>query len=529
MSDYTILLGGRIYRDPWNRIDEGALVVQRDRIAWVGPVAELPETWKGRGVRKEFRGKVILPGFNDNHLHTAVFGDNETYPSLTGLNEEEILGRLAESFAHWPKNELIMAFGWDYPDCPEPHRSLLDQRFPENPVALIQFSGHGAWVNSQMLKELGIDRETPDPEGGVIVRDERGEPTGILRDAALHPIHRERFMVLHRDRKRLTSAVQRALGHYRSYGITSVQDNTWLPQTIGVLRKLKKRGDLTSRFSCWPYGVMPWVARLTDLRRFDRLWFRKGPWKYFLDGTFSTRTAWLLEPYPGEPENYGTPVLKGEELDKVLIRAAKKKRQAAFHAIGDGAIHEFLDRLEAVAREYPVLKELRLRLEHAQLVDPLDMERLQELGVLIAAQPHAMGNPTKDVEILGKERALHAYPHRSLLEVGVPLSFGSDIPGEPTVRPFQAIHYVVNREGPEALTLEEAVSAYTLGSAYAEFMEEEKGTLEEGKLADFIVVDADPFGSASEKLQEIEVSETWVGGRQVFARRDEVARSSSGV
>ncbi|MFP4426327.1 MAG: amidohydrolase [Spirochaetaceae bacterium] len=525
MSDVRIILGGKIYRDPWNSIENGALVVQGERISWVGPLSELPERWKSGGERKELTGKVLLPGFNDNHLHTAVFGDNETYPSLTGLNEGQILRRLEERFSDWPKGELIMAFGWDYPECPEPHRSLLDKRFPDNPVALIQFSGHGAWVNSRMLEKLRIDRETPEPEGGVIVRDERGEPTGILRDAALHAIHRERFMVLHRDRRRLTAAVERALGHYREYGITSVQDNTWLPQTIGVLRKLKREGRLTSRFSCWPYGVMPWVARFTDLRRFDPFWFRKGPWKYFLDGTFSTRTAWLLEPYPGEPENRGTPVLRGEELDKVLLRAAKKKRQAAFHAIGDGAIHEFLDRLESVARAYPVLKELRLRLEHAQLVDPLDMERLAELGVLIAAQPHAMGNPRKDVEILGKERALHAYPHKSLLKAGVPLSFGSDIPGEPTVRPFQAIHYVVNREGPEALSLAEAISAYTLGSAYAEFMEKEKGTLQEGKLADFIVLDLDPFEVASERIETIEVSETWVGGRQVFSR-EEVAGGS---
>lgn len=518
MSDVTLFVGGKIYRDPWSPIEDGVLVVNGGRIAWVGPEEELPERWRKKGRRRDLGGKVVLPGFNDNHLHTAVFGDNETYPSLTGLNEEQILARLEEHFADWSQGELIMAFGWDYPDCPEPHRSLLDERFPNNPVALIQFSGHGAWVNSQMLEKLGIDRNTPDPEGGVILRDERGEPTGVLRDAALHPIHRERFLLLHRDRSRLTAAVERALAHYRSYGITSVQDNTWLPQTIGVLRKLKRRGVLTSRFSCWPYGVMPWVARFTDLRRFDALWFRKGPWKYFLDGTFSTRTAWLIEPYPGEPDNYGTPVLRGEELDRVLVRAAKKGRQAAFHAIGDGAIHEFLDRLESVVHRYPVLKKLRLRLEHAQLVDPLDMERLNELGVLIAAQPHSMGNPTKDVDILGKERALHAYPHRSLLDAGVRLSFGSDIPGEPTVRPFQAIHYVVNREGPEALTLEEALSAYTLGSAYAEFMEGEKGTLEAGKLADFILLEDDPLQIAPERIEELEVIETWVGGRQVYQR-----------
>jgi hypothetical protein len=516
MTGSTVFVGGRIYQDPWNPIENGALVVEDGRIAWVGSAVELPPRWKENGERRDLSGLVMLPGFNDNHLHTAVYGDNVTYPNLTGLNEEEILARLEEHFSDWPEGKLIMAFGWDYPHCPEPHRSILDEKFPQNPVALIQFSGHGAWVNSKMLEELEIDRDTPDPEGGVIVRDGRGEPTGVLRDAALHPIHRERFMVLHRDRKRLTAAVERSLARYREYGLTSVQDNTWLPQTVGVLRRLKKAGKLTCRFSCWPYGVMPWIARITDLRRFDPYWFRKGPWKYFLDGTFSTRTAWLLEPYPGEPDNYGTPVLQGEELDKVLIRASRKKRQAAFHAIGDGAIHEFLDRLERLVPRYPNLTELRLRLEHAQLVDPLDMERLRDLGVIIAAQPHAMGNPAKDIKILGEERARNAYPHRSLLKAGVHLSFGSDIPGEPTVRPLQAVHYVVNREGPEALTVEEAVSAYTFGSAHAEFMEKEKGTLEVGKLADFVLFREDPIAAPPERIEDIGVAETWVEGRQVY-------------
>lgn len=523
MKRTALLAGGRIYKDPWTPIEKGALAIEDGRIAWVGAVEDLPLEWKKADLRRDFSGRVMLPGFNDNHLHTAVFGDNVTYPNLTGLSEEEILVRLEEHFSDWPEEKLIMAFGWDYPSCPDPHRSLLDERFPRNPVALIQFSGHGAWVNSRMLEDLEIDRNTPDPEGGVIVRDERGEPTGILRDEALGPIHRKRFMVLHRDRKRLTAAVERSLRQYRECGLTSVQDNTWLPQTIGVLRKLKREERLTARFSCWPYGVMPWIARLTDLRRFDRYWFRRGPWKYFLDGTFTTRTAWLLEPYPGEPDNYGTPVLRGEELDRVLIRAARKKRQAAFHAIGDGAIHEFLDRLERLAPRYPILPELRLRLEHAQLIDPLDMERLRDLGVIVAAQPHAMGNPEKDVSILGSERAQHAYPHRSLLRTGVPLSFGSDIPGEPTVRPLQAVHYVVNREGPEALTVEEAISAYTLGSAYAEFMEREKGTLEVGKLADFVIFREDPITASPEKVEEIAVAETWVDGRKVFDETGTVA------
>lgn len=516
MSGPTLFLNAKVYQDPWHPVERGAMAVEKGRIIWVGPAGELPERLSLVTERVDLEGKVVLPGFNDNHLHTAVYGDNETYPSLTGLDEEGILATLRKRFADTAPGELIMAFGWDYPDCPNPDKRVLDEAFPENPVALIQFSGHGAWVNSRMLEVLGISAATPDPEGGVILRDGRGEPTGILRDTAFQAIHRRRFVELHRDKERLTAAVDRALAHYREYGITSVQDNTWMPQTIGVLRRLHRGGRLTCRFSCWPYGVLPWIARLTDLRRYDKLRFHRGPWKYFLDGTFSTKTAWLLEPYPGEPENYGRPVLRGEELDRVLRRAARDNRQAAFHAIGDGAVREFLDRLEFLSAKLPILTKLRLRLEHAQLIDPEDMNRLRELGVIIAAQPHAMGTPKKDREIVGVERALAAYPHRSLLRAGVPLSFGSDIPGEPTVNPFQAIHYVVNREGPEALTVEEAISAYTAGSAYAEFMENEKGTLEEGKLADFVVLREDPMGVAAAGIQDLTVEETYFDGRRVY-------------
>lgn len=517
MNQPWVLSGPRLYVNPGEPIDEGALVISGERILWVGKLRELPEAYSKAPVETVAEG-VIFPGFNDNHLHSAVYGDNETYPSLEGQNAEQIVATLKREFEDWPKGKLIMAFSWDYPDCPNPHRSILDDAFPENPVALIQFSGHGAWVNSSMLAELGIDRETPDPEGGVIVREESGEPTGVLRDTALNRIHQQRFLQLHRDRRRLTAAIERALGHYRELGITSVQDNTWLPQTIGVLRRLKKAGRLSARFSCWPYGVVPWLAFITDLRRYDPPWYGRGPWKYFLDGTFSTRTAWVRQEYPGEPGNFGRPVLQGEALDKVLIRAAKKGRQAAFHAIGDGAIHELLDRMEALIHRYPVLRELRIRIEHAQLVDPQDMRRIKELGVIVAAQPHAMGNPEKDEQIIGAERALSAYPHRSLLEAGVPLSFGSDIPGEPTVNPFEAIHHVVNRKGPEALTVAEALSAYTEGSAYAEFMENEKGSLRAGRLADVVVLQEDPLEIDRGRLREVRVTETYVGGRRVYRR-----------
>lgn len=254
------------------------------------------------------------------------------------------------------------------------------------------------------------------------------------------------------------------------------------------------------------------------IQRFNRNWVAEGPEKYFLDGTFSTKTAWLIEPYIGEATNTGLPTGSQEWIEEILTRLAKKGKQGAFHAIGDQAVRAFINAVQNVSRQYPNIRDLRMRLEHAQLIHPDDIKRLRDLGILIAAQPHAMGSPEKDISLLGKERAETAYPLRSLIDAGVHLSFGSDIPGESTFDPMLAIHYAVNRSGPEQITVEEAIRAYTQGSAYAEFKEGEKGTLEPGMWADIAVLDRDPFNIPKAELKDTKVNMTICDGRLVFMR-----------
>jgi len=253
-----------------------------------------------------------------------------------------------------------------------------------------------------------------------------------------------------------------------------------------------------------------------------------GPVKYFIDGTFSTKTAWLVEPYremadsvhvgSGQEEEYGLPMGDLEWIERVVGLPASKGEQGAYHAIGDRAVQAVLDALERTAREGRLPQGVRTRIEHAQLIRPEDFDRMRELGIVVSAQPSALGNPEKDIQLLGLERAERAYPFRSLLDTGVPLAFGSDIPGEAGFNPLEGIHEAVNRAGPEAITAEQALRAYTHGSAYAQFEEHEKGTIKPGAKADFALLSSNPLSIEPEKIREISVRMTVVSGKIVYTR-----------
>jgi hypothetical protein len=325
---------------------------------------------------------------------------------------------------------------------------------------------------------------------------------------------------MHRNAALQRGMLDRALGELARVGITSVQDNTWFPSTVRLLNRYRRDGRLTARVSCWFYGMMPAAAALMGLNRFDGLWVRRGPWKYLLDGTFSTRTAWLLEAYAGEPENYGIADGVAELADRAVDLSLRRGRQAVFHAIGDRTVRELVNTIDRYSQRYPHAAKLRFRIEHAQLIDPGDIPRLRDLGILVSAQPSALATPEKDADLLGSTRAGRAYPYRSLLDAGVHLSFGSDMPGEASFDPLLGMHYTVNRSGAERISPAEALRAYTLGSAYAEFQESEKGSITAGKLADLAVLSADPLSVPPESIKDVEVQTTILGGRIVY-RRDE--------
>jgi predicted amidohydrolase YtcJ len=518
--DELLLHNGTVHTIDTNLPAPEAVYVRDGRICFVGSAAGALGR-AGPSVKKiDLRGRTLIPGFNDNHIHLIAMADYMSRPNLKGMDAGQIVKFLKEVYRDAEPGQTLYALGWDYPSCPRPHRSILDKAFPDNPVVLIQFSGHGIWVNSRVLRKYRIGPGIPDPAGGEILRDEEGIPTGILRDNAAIPIHRARFRKMHMGEAVQGQLLSRALAELRRVGISSVQDNTWFPVTVGVLNRFRKEGLLTARVSCWFYGTNPTAAALMRLKRFDDSWVVRGLWKYILDGTFSTRSAWLLEPYAGESDNFGIAAGVKEKIGRYAGGSVRWGRQAAFHAIGDRTIRELINAVQRLARRRGGVEDLRLRIEHAQLIDPEDIPRLKELGILVSAQPSALSSPEKDADLLGQRRARRAYPYRSLLEAGVSLSFGSDMPGEATFDPLIGIHHAVNRPGPERIDVGEALRCYTLGSAYAEFQETRKGSITPGKLADLAVLSEDPLSVDRKKIKDIRVDMTIVAGKIVYEKEE---------
>jgi predicted amidohydrolase YtcJ len=501
-----------------------AVLVRGSRIVAVGDEGEIVAAASPSARIVDLDGRALLPGFNDAHIHLANLGMRETQVDLAGLTKAEILDRLVDHDRAQPDSSPLLGFAWDYPSCPDPHRSDLDAVFPDRPVILIQFSGHGAWLNTAALGLLKLTRTAPDWGIGGPERDESGELTGILREPGDNPRLKRLWFGRMRDRRAVREGLGVAMQRLAEHGITSVQDNTWWPVTLSEIRTLHRRGGLTCRVQSWSLGKAPLVDLWFSAHRFNDDWYARGPRKYFWDGAFSSHSAWLLEPYADRPDTRG----HGMDVDAIerrLRRAVRGKRQVAAHAIGDAAVAAYVEaasRLRARDR----VRRLRFRVEHGQIIAPGDIERIRELGMIVSAQPHAAVEPEKDRRLLGAERAGRAYPYRSLLDAGVPLAFGSDYPGEATYDPLFGVHLAVNRDGDEAISVDEAIASYTAGGAYAEWKENEKGRIRPGFLADLVVLSADPAAVDPATIRDIAVDLTVVDGATVFARAPGGGRTS---
>ncbi|THB65896.1 MAG: hypothetical protein D6B26_03325, partial [Spirochaetaceae bacterium] len=304
MEKAKILYGASIWTGQSGERDSrpAALAIAQGRIAICGSLDECRRAFPG-AQEHDMGGGFLMPGFNDNHLHVAAYGASQRMLSLRGLDAKAIIAALQERYSDLPTNRLIIASGWDYDCVPEPTKILLDKAFPKHDVILIQFSGHAAWVNSRMLKKMKITASTPDPAGGVIVRDKDGQATGVLRDAAMQELQKQKFLRQHMRTTLLRSDIKRALEACSAMGICSVQDNTWLPQGVWAYRYLHRKGRLPCRVRCWSYASFAPLRMIMERWvRYIPNWVAAGPRKYFLDGTFSTSTALLAAPYEGQDQ-----------------------------------------------------------------------------------------------------------------------------------------------------------------------------------------------------------------------------------
>jgi predicted amidohydrolase YtcJ len=393
----------------------------------------------------------------------------------------------------------------------------LDAVAPNHPVALWSKDGHTLWLNSLALKELGINSFTPDPPGGVIERDELGQPTGILKEKAAELVKQR----VEASSPLLQRSVEEAMESLLRKGLVGLH-NCEDERALSLLQSLKSQGKLKMRILHHiPAENLEAAIKLGIKSGFGDEYLRIGGVKIFADGTLGSRTAAMLEPYLGEPENLGILTITPEELEELVLKAGEAGLSVAVHAIGDRANRVVLDALEKAPR-------LRHRIEHVQLLTPQDLPRLAKLGVVASMQPiHATSDMEMAERYWGKERCRWAYAWRSLLEAGTILAFGSDCPVEPP-DPLLGIYAAVTRRrldgspGPEGwfpeqrLTVEEAIRAYTWGNAFAAVEEKSRGTLAPGFLADITILSDDIFRTAPEKIPAIEVLGTIIGGEIAF-------------
>ena len=484
----------------------------------------------GDGTRVvELGGRFVMPGFIDTHTHFLDGGFRLSSVDLRDAdNREEFARRLAEYAEGLEEGEWILGGDWDHEmwGGELPDRSWIDEVTPRNPVFVTRLDWHMALANTRALEEAGVGPDVHSPSGGEVVRDSSGRLTGVFKDEAMPLVaaHIPRPTDTQRD-----SALQAAMRHAASLGVTGVTDmGSW--DDLEAYQRARQAGTLTLRV--YAYVPLSTVAALADRVQAEGKgdeWVRIGGLKGFVDGSLGSGTALFEEPYTDEPANSGLLVTPLEDLRQQVERAQAAGLQVAIHAIGDRAIRSLLDIYEAVGEGDP-RGDRRYRIEHAQHLSPSDAERFSRLGVVAAMQPyHAIDDGRWAERRIGKERAGHTYAFRSLLDAGAVVVFGSDWTVAP-LDPLLGVYAAVTRRTlddahpdgwvPEQkIDVEASLRAYTSSAAWSGFMEDRTGTLAVGRLADIVVLSESPLALAPERLRDIHVELTFVGGSEVYARQ----------
>lgn len=515
---------------------EEAIAVRGDRIQAVGKNLDIMKL-KGPDTEVvDLGGRFVMPGFNDAHVHLAEGGLQKLTIDLTGVKTlEELRERVKARVEKAKPDEWIVGGGWDetlWPIPTLPSRWDIDEVSDGHPVILARVDGHLALANTRALQLANITLASRDPEGGKIDRDANGQPTGILRDTAQQPVRAAIPQLTHEARR---EGIEVALADLAENGVTSAQDYSPEWENFQIYEELEKEGKLTARISEWlPFDDV--IDELKVKRGFhpqSDLMLHSGMLKAFMDGSLGGHTAALMEPYADDPKNSGLPRYEQAKLNEMAKERVLAGFQLGFHAIGDEGVQMALDAFaeaEKAAREQKVkspngTSDFRLRIEHAQVTTPAQIARFKELKVIASVQPSQLLTDMRWAQDrLGAKRAANSYAWASFLNKGVTLAFGTDYPVEP-LSPFRGLYAAVTRKSengkqeyfPEQkLTMDQAIGAYTTGSAFAEFEEKEKGELAPGMLADFVVLDRDITAVSAEKELATKVLLTVVGGKTVY-------------
>jgi len=512
-----------------------ALAVLGDRILAVGARDEIMKLKGPETKIVDLDGHFVMPGFNDAHMHLASAGLEKMNVNMVGAKTlDEFRDRLRAKVEAAGPAEWVVGEGWDetlWPVKVPPTRWDLDEVSGNHPVYLERVDGHIGVANTRALQLASVTVASRDPEGGKIDRDDSGTPTGILREKAQEAVQAVIPKPTHEKRRQ---AIELALADLASHGITSAQDySQW--EDFQTYEELEHDGKLTARISEWlPFDDS--IEVLNNKRNShpasDNM-LHTGMLKGFMDGSLGSKTAALLEPYSDDPKNSGLPQYEAGKLNAMTKERVLAGYQIGFHAIGDKGIQLALDAFaeaEKAAKDAKVKAadggtDYRLRIEHAQVTTPQEILRFKELKVIASMQPsHLLTDMNWAESRLGPKRAEHSYAWAEFLRRGVVLAFGTDYPVEP-VTPFRGLYATLTRMSEDGkksyypaqkLNIEQAIAAYTTGAAFAEFAEKQKGKLETGMLADFIVLDQDITAALPPKILGTRVLRTVVGGKTVY-------------
>jgi len=532
MAD-KILVNGRIWTADLARPWAEAAALRDGRILAVGSAADIRKTAGPATEVLDAGGGLVLPGFIDSHVHFVNGGFSATNVQLRDAGSKaEFVRRIAEKAKGLPKGEWILNGEWDhqrFTPVELPRREWIDAATPDHPVCVNRLDGHMVLANSLALKLGGVTKATAAPAGGEIVRDPAtGEPTGILKDAAMDLVMAK---IPDPSPAQVRRAVEAAMAAAAEKGVTSVHDVSG-EAGFGVYQDLLREGRLKTRIAFYvPIASAESVLRLQLKPGFGNDRLRFLGLKGFADGSLGSSTAYFFEPYADDPRTSG--LLHGQMfpegvMEKRILAAERAGLQVAIHAIGDRANAIILDIFEKAAVEGGA-RDRRFRIEHAQHLRPADIDRFGRLRVVASVQPYQVIDDGRWAESkIGPGRAKTTYAFRSLLEAGARLAFGSDWPVAP-MDPVLGIYAAVTRrtldeKNPDGwvpdqkIPLEEALRGFTINAAYAEFAEADKGSIAPGKLADFVVLDRDLFRIKAEEIRDARVIRTIVGGEVVFKR-----------
>ena len=535
----TAYVNGKIYTLDPSFSTASAFCLSGDRFVAVGTNEEVRALCGPETKIVDLGGQVVLPGLIDSHLHINNTGAMKMELNVVAKQREEIVALVADAYKKAKPGEWIVGRGWlndEWPDTSFPTKEELDAVAPDVPVYLKRACGHAAWVNSAAFATVGVTQNTPDPVGGEYLRKADGSLLGVVTDQAQDPFNKA---IPPYNKEQLQRIVLLAQEGFFATGLTTVHDAGTDESWIQAWEELYQRQELKLRIyaSMRVVGRPNWEELMEGSMRYFQRGLRIGMYgnrltargyKISGDGSLGARSAWMLDDYSDRPGHKGNGKWTDEQLYTVLYEARKAGFQTWVHCIGDAANRQCLDVYERLLKELPD-PDARLRIEHAQILSPEDLPRFKQLGVIPTHQTVFLRTDKKVADDrLGPQRIKGAYAWRTLIDQGNPVPNGTDSPVE-SYNPFLSMYCAVTRMDehgepkggwyPEqAMTREEALRSYTTWGAYAGFEEKLKGSIEPGKLADFVIIDRDYMTCPAEEIKDIQVLQTVLGGETVYQK-----------